>query len=115
MIAYNSDTMTQPTPREPFVFTFPRDDKGEEMPYRFMLTLSKNFGTKIGTEDIGTRLTRALLTLDGIDAFSQGVGRYTVEVTIARTFDPAEVLEELKRRLKNDVLSEIIRPPLVTP
>jgi len=105
--------MSQPTPREKFVLTFPHDEKGQEIQFRFMLTLSKKLSVKIGEETIQERLVRALGTLDGIDGMAFGAGRYTVEVTVARTFDAQEVLTELKARLENDVLSEIIRPPVL--
>jgi len=105
--------MTHITPTEKFVLTFSRDENGQEILYRFMLTLSKKLGTKIGEETIQSRLMVALGNLDGIDNFAAH-GRYTIEVTIARTFNPNEVLEELKRRLEKDVLSDIIRPPLIT-
>lgn len=105
--------MTQPTPREKFVLTFSRDEQEKEILYRFMLTLSKRLGSKVGEEEIQARLARALGTLDGIDNYAAH-GRYTIEVTIARTFDPNEVIDELKRRLENDVLSEIIRAPILT-
>ena len=105
----------QPKPLEPFVLTFPKDENGNDVKYRFMLTLSKHLKQKIGNETIESRLIQALGTLDGIDGIGIGGGRYTLEVTIARTFNPDEVIEELKRRVTNDVLSEIVRPPLVVP
>lgn len=106
--------MTQITPREKFVFTFARDEKGEDMKYRFMLTLSRRLGEKIGDEFIAKRLETALATLDGIDAIHASNSRYSVEIILARTFDADEVIEEIKRRLVNDVLSEIIRPTLIS-
>lgn len=112
--AYNSN-MTQPLPLQPFVLTFPQDEEGKDIKYRFMLTLSKKLKQPIGgsKETIESRLIEALGTLDGIDGIALGGGRYTIEITIARTFDPDIVIEELKVRLTNDVLSEIIRPSLV--
>lgn len=107
--------MTQPKALQSFVLTFPRDETGKDIKYRFMLTLSKQLKYKIGNETIESRLMQALGTLDGIDGLGVGIGRYTIEVTIARTFDPDVVIEELKTRLEQDVLSEIIRPPLVVP
>lgn len=109
--------MNQPAPREPFVLTFPKDENGHEVKWRFMLTLSKkttfNFGTKDSPDTVGDRLVKALSTLDGIDALTPNIGRYTVEVVIARTFDVDEVLAELKRRVEFEVLSEIKVPKLV--
>jgi len=108
--------MNQPQPIEPFVLTFPQDSEGKDVKYRFMLTLSKKLKQPIrGTEKetIESRLMEAVGTLDGVDGIGIGGGRYTVELTIARTFDPDAVIAELKNRLTNDVLSEIIRPPSI--
>jgi hypothetical protein len=104
-------------PLESFVLTFPKDEAGKDVKYRFMLTLSKKLKQKVGggDETIESRLIEQLGTLDGVDGIGIGGGRYTIEVTIARTFDPDAVIEELKRRLTEVVLSEIIRPPLVVP
>lgn len=108
--------MTQPIPREDFVFTFPnKDEHGQDFKWRFMLTLSKSMGHDFGSKEdtVERRLIRAVGTLDGIDRVVPGVGRYTIEVCIARTFNPDEVIEELRRRLMEDVLSEIIKPKLI--
>ena len=102
--------MTQPTPKHDFVITHPKDDNGEEVKFSFMLTLKKQIQKE--TEE---KLIEAIGTLDGIDSINPGVGRYTMAATIARTFDPDEVLDELKRRIKDDVLSDIVRPKIVTP
>lgn len=111
--------MNQPAPREPFVLTFPKDENGQEVKWRFMLTLSKtmgfNFGNKEKPDTIEHRLIKAVGTLDGIDYVNPGVGRYTVEIAIARTFDADEVIAELKNRIQNEVLIEIIRPRFVHP
>lgn len=118
-MAYNDTIMTQPTPKEKFVITHPRDENGEEVRFSFMLTLSKrlslNFGTKEKPDTVEMRLIKAIGLLEGIDNINPDMGRYTIAATIARTFDPDEVIAEMKRRLENDVLSEIIRPSLVTP
>lgn len=111
--------MTQPTAIHPYVLTHPKDDDGTDILFRFMLTLGKKLSEKVGDpsgeETIESRLGQAIGTLDGIDGLGVGGGRYTIEVTIARTFDPNEVITELKQRLDSDVLSEIITPRLVTP
>lgn len=101
--------MTQPKPTEQFIFTHPKDENGEDILYRFMLTLNKRLSEEIGTETIESRLLRAIGTLNGVDGIQKG-GMYTTEVIIARTFNAEEVITELKRRLKEDVLSEIITP-----
>ena len=101
--------MTQLKPIEKYVFTHPKDENGKDILYRFMLTLSKRLAEKIGTESIEARLLRAIGTLNGVDGMQQA-GMYTTEVVIARTFNAEEVIAELKRRLDEDVLSEIITP-----
>mgnify|MGYP003977342683 CR=1 FL=1 len=95
--------MTQPKPKEKFVFTHPKDEDGNDILFRFMLTLDRKISS------LGKTLPDSIGTIDGIDAVVPQVGMYTMEIAIARTFDPAEVIEEIKRRLK-DVLSDIIRP-----
>jgi len=99
--------MTQPKPTDKYVITHPKDENNEDILYRFMLTLSKQLSKTIGSETVESRLWKAIGTLDGVDGMAKG-GRYTVEVVLARTFDPTEVINELERRLKEDVLSEII-------
>ena len=113
--------MNQPTPKEKYVLTFPQTEEGEDMKFRFMLTVDRKLKTEVpGTnqenpETYERRLIKALGTLDGIDAIQPEVGRYTIEVTIARTFDPDDVIVELKNRLDKEVLTDIIRPVFVTP
>ncbi len=111
--------MTQPEALHQYILTHPTDDEGQDILFRFMLTLGKKLSDKVGDptgeETIETRLIQAIGTIVGIDGVGIGAGRYTVEVTIARTFDPSEVIVELKRRLDDDVLSDIIRPSLITP
>ena len=101
--------MKQPEPTDKYILTHPKDENGNDILYRFMLTLSKRLAEKIGTESIESRLLKAIGTLNGIDGMQQG-GMYTTEVVIARTFNPEEVITELKRRIEDDVLSEIITP-----
>lgn len=56
-----------------------------------------------------TKLIHELYSLDGIESVSQPLGRYTVSVQIARTFDPEEVLEEVQSILRRHA-SELILP-----
>jgi len=105
-------------PTQKYLFTFPQDEEGNDIKYRFILTLSKRLGDNVGTgeETIGSRLMKLLSEIDGIDGVSQN-GFYTMQVAIAHTFDAEQVLELIERGLEQDVLSEIIRPPtsIVTP
>jgi len=94
-------------PTEQYILTFPEDENGEPVTkYRFILTLGKKI-----EKELGAKLQKAIGTLDGIDGINPG-GRYTMELTIARTFEADEVIAELKKRLTEDVLSDIVRPKL---
>jgi hypothetical protein len=106
--------MTQPEAKEKYVFTFMKDENGKDILYRFILTLSKKFSEGEGEDSIEHRLRKVFATINGLDGMS-GVGRYTVEISVARTFDAEEVIAELKRRLETEVLTDIIQPGLVTP
>jgi len=92
--------------KEKYVLTFPEDENGDPVTnFRFMLSLGRPIS------EVEAKLQKALGTLPGIDQIKLlQIGRYTLEVVIARTFDADEVLTELKRRLETDVLSEIIQP-----
>lgn len=101
--------MIQPT--EKYVFTHPKDENGQIIPYRFMLTLSKPLGYVFNgnkEDTVGARLGKAIPPLDGVDAIDPRIGRYTVEIAIARTFDANQVIEAIKDLLDNVVLSEIV-------
>ncbi|MCV0439798.1 MAG: hypothetical protein K5880_14315 [Hydrogenophaga sp.] len=107
--------MSKIEPKEKYIIIHPKDDDGVEVKTSLVLTLGRQLGEVLGPDDtIEGRLIKALGTLDGIDNLQPNMGRYTIGMTIARTFDAEEVLTELKRRLEEDVLSDIIRPKLVT-
>lgn len=109
--------MNQPNATVNFLLTFPKDQEGQEIKWRFMLTLSKplgySFGPTPGADTVQGRLIKSLGTLNGIDYINPNVGKYTVEVAIARTFNVDEVLEELKRRVEFEVLTEIVSQKLI--
>lgn len=88
-------------------FIFAKDEKGEDIKYRFMLSISKSLSDNQGA------VIKAIQAFEGIDAV-QPIGRYTMDVVIGRAFDPDEVFSEL-RNLLDSLLSDIIRPTLVTP
>lgn len=99
-------------PKSKYHIEFATDNDGEEIKYRFMLVTSK----PVRSKEMAARLVQLLQhDQDGVDKF-EVFGRYTMEVVIARTFDPDEVLEDLKRRL-DEILSDIIQPSkeIVTP
>jgi hypothetical protein len=98
--------MIEPTKKYDIQFAEDRD--GNELRYRFILTVDR----PIKTKDMIAKLIQLLdHDLPGIDK-GQPLGRYSMEIVIARTFDPDQVLEQLKNRLESDVLSEIVRPKL---
>ena len=98
-------------PKEKYVFIFPEDENGEPITkFRFLIAFGKQL------REIEEKLQKALGELNGIDQIALAPqGRYTIEVVIARSFDPDEVIAELKHRLDTNVLSDIIRPKLVLP
>lgn len=96
--------MSQPEAVSKYIFTFLKEGENENK-YRFMLTLGKQLD-----KQLGDKLIAAIGSLGGIDGF-QPIGRYTVEIVIARTFNADDVIAELRRRLDEEVLSDIIRPP----
>jgi len=105
--------MSKIEPTEKYVIIHPKEDDGTEVKYSLILTLGRQLGEVVqGEETIESRLIKALGTLDGLDNLQPNMGRYTIGLTIARTFDADEVLTELKRRLETDVLSNIVRPPV---
>jgi hypothetical protein len=108
--------MKEIEPREKYIIIHPTDDDGNEVKTSFILTLGRQLGDPIGSDEtVEARLIQALGTLPGIDSINPNMGRYTMGATIARCFDADEVLTELRRRLDEDVLTEIVRPKLVTP
>ena len=94
------------TPKEKYHLEFAKDKEGEDIPFRFMLVTSKPVKDKAMAAQLVQLLQH---TLQGIDNFEIH-GRYTIDIIIARTFDPDEVLEDLKREL-DILLSEIIQRP----
>jgi hypothetical protein len=88
-----------------YVLVFAKDEKGEEIRYRFMLCLSKSM-----TENAGG-IAKAIAAFEGIDAI-QPVGRYTADVAISRAFDADEVIEGLKKLL-DGLVTDIITPKLI--
>jgi hypothetical protein len=88
-----------------YVIIFARDDKGEEIKFRFVLSTCK------GLTDDSARLLKAINALDGIDGL-QAMGRYSADIVIGRAFNPDEVIAELEKLL-GSMLSPIITPKLV--
>jgi hypothetical protein len=88
-----------------YVIIFAKDEKGEEIHYRFMLSIGKSI------KSVEKALLEALMGTDGVDRMEIH-GRYTAEVVIARSFDADEVLDALRPKL-DAALSDIITPKLL--
>lgn len=102
-------------PKEKYTIIHPKEDNGDQVKHSLILVLGRALGTRIGSDEtVESRMMHAAASLDGIDTINL-LGRYSIGLTIARTFDADEVITELKRRLDEDVLSDIVRPKLVTP
>jgi hypothetical protein len=94
-------------PIEKYVLTFAKDAEGEDVLFSFILTLSKPISK------VQENLNKHVLSLPGIDNFS-AFGMYSMEIRTARTFDPEEIVQQIKENLEKHVLSDIIRPKIVT-
>lgn len=97
--------MVQIQPVDKFVITHPKDEHGNDIKRRFMLSSSKPIKDK---EMYGKVMLLLGETVPGIDGFNI-VGRYTMEIVIAMTFDPDEVIAALKTEL------DVILSPLALP
>ena len=87
-----------------YVLTFAKNDKGEDIKYRFLLSL----GQKI--KDIEKEINAAVLATDGIDNFNI-LGRYTMEVSISLAFDAEEVLAIMTPKIDAALTGLIIPKP----
>lgn len=97
--------MTQIQATDKYIITHPKDEKGVEIKRRFILTTSK----PIKDKDMYGKVMNLLGdTVPGIDGFNI-MGRYTMEIVIAMTFDPDQVIAALKEEL------EVILSPLALP
>lgn len=101
-------------PIEKYVVIHPSDDNGEDVKFSLLLVLSRPLNDHVGDSTIGARLMENLSKINGIDSLQPNVGRYTVGITIARTFDPDEVISAITKAVEDRVLTEIITPKLIT-
>lgn len=92
------------TPKK-YVIIFARDEQGNEIKYRFMLSISKPFSEKEAV------LAKTINALEGIDAL-QIIGKYTADIMVGRAFDADKVVSTLTKIL-DSFLSDIITPKLV--
>jgi hypothetical protein len=89
-------------PIHDYNFEFAKDENGNDIKYRFMLT------TKKPLNEIKDGIEMNLVQVGGID-FIQPGGRYTLEIVVARTFDPEQVIDAIKKVL-DEIQSDIITP-----
>lgn len=88
-----------------YIIIFAKDEKGEDIPYRFMLSLSKPI------KSIEKEFMAAVMGTDGVDRIEVH-GRYTAEIGIGRAFDAKQVLDALTPKLEA-ALSDIVLPKLI--
>jgi len=87
-----------------------KDDKGNEVPHRFIFTTKKPvapFKSEL-TQGVSKaqEMLDAITKVPGLDYF-QPVGRYSVEIIVAKTYDPKQVIEALAEAIR-PVQSEIL-------
>lgn len=87
-----------------------KDDKGNEVLFRFIFTAKKPISPIKSELTRGVSKSQAMLnavmSVDGIDLI-QPVGRYSIEVVVAKTYDPKQVIEALAEAIR-PVQSEIL-------
>ena len=101
--------MSELQPIIDYHFEHPTSPAGDVVEHRFILTLKRPAG------EIDQKAMQDLLTLPGIDQV-QPMGRYTIDMIVARTFDVDAVKESIIKQLER-VQSGIITPQqeLITP
>lgn len=99
----------KPTPKNKYLFTFAKDSGGNDVRYRFILTLDRRL-----EDNFAKKLFSSIVTIDGVDAINPHAGIYSIEIAIARTFDANEVINAIEEILK-DALSGIIKPQIISP
>lgn len=89
---------------------FAKDDKGNEVPFRFIFTTKKPVAPFKSELTAGIskaqEMLDAIMRVPGLDLF-QPVGRYSVEIVVAKTYDPKQVIEALAEAIR-PVQSEIL-------
>lgn len=95
---------------EPFVITYAKDDKGEDIPYRFILTIDRPWA-----EFDQEAFIEFFAHVPGIEAFSMETGRYSIEVIVARTFDPKAVAHHITEGVSSLPLEAKTEAKIVIP
>jgi hypothetical protein len=97
--------MAKIEPKQKYHIQFAQDQQGNQLRHRFILSLDRPIKTKAMLAKVSQLLDH---DLPGVDRGTP-LGRYSLEIVIAQTFDADEVLDELKARL-DELLSDIILP-----
>jgi len=96
-----------------YAISYAKNDKGEDVKRSFILSFSR----PIQDEQMAAKVSNLFgHQVAGIDGFKV-IGRYSVQLLVAETFDPDEVVAVLQAEL-DVILSDIIqpgKPKLVTP
>lgn len=101
--------MSEVQPTLDYHFEHPKTPDGEELQNRFILTFKRPVA------DVPKEGMQDLLVMPGIDQI-QPMGRYTVDMIVAKTFDVEEVKAAIVAKLET-LQSGIIQPDraLITP
>lgn len=91
---------------------YAKDDDGNEIKWRFILTTKKPIAPMKSemTQDVSMaqKMLGAIMAVPGINLF-EVAGRYSVEIVVAKTYDPEKVLAEILEAIR-PLQSDIICP-----
>lgn len=87
-----------------------KDEQGNEVPFRFIFTTKKPIAQAQSelTKEVskGQKMLEAIMSVAGINLI-QPVGRYSIEIVVAKTYDPQQVIAALVEAIR-PVQSEIL-------
>jgi len=98
---------------------YAKDDDGNDVENRFIFTAKKPVAPIKSEVTAGVskaqEMLEAISNVPGMDYF-QPIGRYSIEVVVAKTYDPKNVIEGIVEAIR-PVQSEILQPTrdLITP
>ena len=102
-------------PIKDFHVEFAKDDDGTKLDNRFIFTAKKPIAP-LQSEvtagiSIAQKMLEAIAGVEGMDFF-QPVGRYSIEVIVAKTFKPQDVIDGIVEAIR-PVQSDILTPQLL--
>jgi hydrogenase maturation factor len=102
-------------PIKDYHIEFAKDDDGTDLENRFIFTAKKPIAP-LQSEvtagiSIAQKMLEAICSVDGMD-FYQPVGRYSMEIVVAKTFDPQDVIAAIVETVR-PIQSDIVLPSLV--